>query len=862
MSTKGDPFDPKRLEEHRDLIRRVARQVCRDVHEAEDVEAETLAAALTGSPPEGEESRAWLAVVARRIALRRREAAQSRSFREAERATGLDSEIPSTDEIVAVEEERRGVLTAVLDLPLGQREAILARYHLGLSERAAAKRLDLPLDTLRDRLKRARAQLRDRLRDEHGGDASALVLALAPLAWRPKGPWVSAFDHLRGRIGAQPAARGPQGVWGFVAAASVLIVGGSLLPLLTRSTGPDEELSEALAGTRDGIDRVSNDPGLAPPSNRGLADRRLASAAEAQGQSNFRGRVLDPDGLPVADAFVLLAGEARLSLHLNRPESDGRASRRTRTDADGNFAFEADSSRPGRFVAVWDEVHEPFLRYFDGPREVSVTLVPGRTLDGLLRDAEGEPVEGVEVELEWSLDGLHGAAAATTDREGRWSVRGLPAMGASLLDCSATFRTPDGALQQDRAVETTLQRSVRLDPAVEHDLFWPLELEVLREVRVEVLHPRTGQPLPDAFVQLWLDSSASSQALHPSEESLRMTASKSYASGRTDGTGLWTTPRGPGVLRKGGVARERTHVWVTCTAPGFGWAHERLSIDGTASTHRIRLPEMTELSGALLDAAGEPISGARMRLRFGEAPLVSEIPGVDIDPHHARTTKEGEFKFRQVSVGAEARIEIVLAGASGQAHRRETWVLGRLSGDPPPLELRLAAPTALDTHWVRVVDHLGQPVVGADLRPDGAAWSVQSDASGLAAMVLQETDFVGPLARPRRLEVRHPRYPAVWFPIDLLEGGSSRSQPVPLQLAQATSVEGVVRAPDGAPLAGVAVSIESLSESRENLPSVIRGRRAAAAITDSRGRFEVIGSGLPPYRITAHSPFKATGVEP
>ena len=90
--------------------------------------------------------------------------------------------LPSAARIVEREEARRRMIEVVLELSEPLQTAILLRYYEDLPPRAIAQRLDLPLGTIKTRLKRGLQQLRQSLDRKHGGDRNEWCLGLAPLA--------------------------------------------------------------------------------------------------------------------------------------------------------------------------------------------------------------------------------------------------------------------------------------------------------------------------------------------------------------------------------------------------------------------------------------------------------------------------------------------------------------------------------------------------------------------------------------------------------------------------------------------------------------------------------------------------------
>src|SRR5258705_289249 len=84
--------------------------------------------------------------------------------------------------------QHREVYEAVMSLPEPNRTAILLRFFDGLPQRKIAAQLDVPVSTVHSRVQRGLVDLRARLRRRRGGDPTAWVLALLPLA-KQGGPW-------------------------------------------------------------------------------------------------------------------------------------------------------------------------------------------------------------------------------------------------------------------------------------------------------------------------------------------------------------------------------------------------------------------------------------------------------------------------------------------------------------------------------------------------------------------------------------------------------------------------------------------------------------------------------------------------
>ncbi|MBI1850681.1 MAG: sigma-70 family RNA polymerase sigma factor [Planctomycetes bacterium] len=178
MNSDSRSIDAARLLEHVEGIRRLAKRLLRDEDAADDVAQETLLIALR-SQPSIERPHAWLNAIVRHVARGFVRTERRRAERET-RAAQPEVQ-PSTFAAVERVSEQRRVLGAVLDLEDTYRTVVVLRFFEDLPPREIARRLDVPVETVRTRLKRACATLRERLRDEHGGDDRAWRLAILPL---------------------------------------------------------------------------------------------------------------------------------------------------------------------------------------------------------------------------------------------------------------------------------------------------------------------------------------------------------------------------------------------------------------------------------------------------------------------------------------------------------------------------------------------------------------------------------------------------------------------------------------------------------------------------------------------------------
>jgi len=165
---------------HTGMVLRVCRGVLGDHHAAEDACQATFLALARHSEVMGRGSVAgWLYRVARRVALQ----AAIRTEVRAERAAGssdLEDHLPDRgapcgpdlDLVSALHDEVAG-------LPERYRIPVLLCFFEGLTHRAAAERLGMPIGTLAARVNRAQERLRRRLAARGYGGTAAVFAALA-----------------------------------------------------------------------------------------------------------------------------------------------------------------------------------------------------------------------------------------------------------------------------------------------------------------------------------------------------------------------------------------------------------------------------------------------------------------------------------------------------------------------------------------------------------------------------------------------------------------------------------------------------------------------------------------------------------
>lgn len=603
--------------------------------DADDLAQETWLSALRHPPADAGAVRAWLAKVARNHALQAHRTRRRRAAREqwVARPEGL----PSTDEIVARENARRGVVDSLHRLSEPYRSTLLLRFYEDLPPREVARRMNVPVETARTRIKRGLALLRDELDRRNGGDRGAWMSALMPLALgeltAPSagasatfGPLTLPFGLLamlvaalwwgqRQRSDPDPSAARPAAQLAaqnmtevrsapavraeaalsearrFYAVRVVYDDDGAAAAGLVVSAQPLAGESKAQTWTSDvdglapqevGLapgDRVSVAPSLSARSTERTldADALAGEALEVRVQraSSVRGRVTDDRSMPVAGALVWAALPSAAHLDQGEPREPLA---RCLTDVAGEFTL---LELPERFY-----VHAS---------DTGRTLARGAHIQGRQHRAH----EGLELRLErsWNLSGrvvdgqgaaLEGVVIATTTHD----LRG-PGRAASAADVS--WRN---LLRGTWTSDSNGRFELRGLAPIAHNLALSLEGYILVERRIT--EPGWNELVVlERAAQIQIELRDDAGAALEGEVSLL---------GENGGASRSTTAGGRAVLN---VRRDESTLLLCARASGFATVAQALALDGRAHvTEVVRMTPERRVSVRVTDLRGAPIAGA------------------------------------------------------------------------------------------------------------------------------------------------------------------------------------------------------------------------------------------------------------
>jgi len=450
------PTTPEALLAQVEWVRRLARTLVTGDERAADVAQETWLAALQRPPAHERNLRGWLTSVARNAARKLVRSESRRQRHETESAAG-SGEIPSAAAMVERAELQRRVVAAVLALDEPTRSTLLWRYFQDLTPSAIAGATKVPVATVKTRLKRGLAALRDRLRNEFGVEGREWMAALAPLLG-PRGGGIAtaaAATTTAVGVGGVVAMTKLKLVAALVAVVGVGAAGWRALTTeptssieTTRATGRSveiertnaplvttadaaregERLSDASPPASDGALVVSTNEEAAPNVLEGFV--RDSSGAWVEGAEVFIGKERDPR----FDSLAAVLRELAM-LRLNAGE-EATATHRVVTDAAGrfrvvglarDFAWSIAAVHPDLGTA-W---RTPIAAGNADRRErLELVLEPGRVFHGRVVRADGTACSRARIEV-------HGFAPGREPRRG-----GGAHLGTYVADEVGNYRTP------------------------------------------------------------------------------------------------------------------------------------------------------------------------------------------------------------------------------------------------------------------------------------------------------------------------------------------------------------------------------------------------------------------------------------
>jgi RNA polymerase sigma-70 factor (ECF subfamily) len=410
------------------FLRSLARRLAGDPSIADDLVQDSYVAARTSGPSRPPGLAGWWAAVVRNQAARHiRSETRRRAREQAVARDPVDLDVVS---VAAKIEVARSLLQHVQALEPLYRDVVFLRFYENLMPQQIAERVSLPIATVKTRLARALAQLRERLDADHPDGRQRWLPALAAIGGlEPSTAGIATGSKVVART---PALRHVLLAAGFALAATVVLTRSR--PAETEPVRPQRSTSAATTAS------------MAQPSERQL--RRDLQSDPAPTVS-FAGLVADAAigaepgvGAPAADVIVRCriggrpagdeAGATAEAAVPARPVPvrsplEPAVELETRTDAQGRFQFEL--LRSDVVLAVHAEgsellraAHWTAPNQAVGPAEPPARLVltryPHGRIEGRVTQPSGEAVAGARVTLGRWQDDRRVEIATSADQTG------------------------------------------------------------------------------------------------------------------------------------------------------------------------------------------------------------------------------------------------------------------------------------------------------------------------------------------------------------------------------------------------------------------------------------------------------------
>lgn len=394
---------------HDPFVRRLAQTLLRDESDAADVAQEAWKNALEADAPAAQDPRGWLARIVRNTARMRRRGEARRDLRE--RTAARPEQLPSAAEIAQRESLRRDVVECVLSLSEPQRTAVLLRFYEGLPPRAIARRVGVPVETVRSRIRTGLERLKGDL-DAH----------------RPRATWMVGLMPFARRRAIESTGSGV-----LVAAAVAIVAVGAAVWLITRPgddvslAGPVTRAASAgsggSSGSPSGLEPIQTDPFTANGVTVVSANEHDGAYPDCEPE-NADGTRLAWTATMVVDAVTGLPIEGvRVSAHIEPhcaiPDR-WEPAREVKTGADGWARMRLDDLPDGD-IDWWYYLADGYAPYahFSTIMEFPIRLKRGVDVPIEVRDHEERPIEGAKVGLILGCGHTPNVRRVTTDEQGR-----------------------------------------------------------------------------------------------------------------------------------------------------------------------------------------------------------------------------------------------------------------------------------------------------------------------------------------------------------------------------------------------------------------------------------------------------------
>jgi RNA polymerase sigma factor (sigma-70 family) len=623
MDSRESSLRPDELLAQLGWVRALARSLVADPDVTDDVLQQVCLLALERAPSgarTGPRLRAWLAAVTRSLAGR--SARSDARRRRREQLAAQPEALPSTETVATHREVLRQLVDAVTSLEEPYYSVVVAHYFDGRSVSAIASMARVSPAAVRQRLTRARQQLRERLEallddDQYGWLRAALPVVttagpapvVVPLAASSAPPPLVSFG---GFLVAKSLAVVATAIGvGLVITATIIAVRttelpGGQEPVVTAAPTGERSLETPLTAPR------TSEPEPLAPLTEPVA---VAPQPPAQGDpgtpaiewpQTFAVVVVDGQARPVADARVELWSIVKKP-ELGHPGAvESELARSGVTDGIGRGVVRLED-KDQFVVALKDGVgrsarltHHHLKRQLNGDGQSVITLKPDVIVDGRVLRADGVPAHGIAVEVAGTravMTGDRHVERAVTGPDGSFRIACLPTR-----DLEVAAIADDGTrIEQRFDVPEDRHLSVTLHLPGE----WWIDGTVVDSSGVAVPSARVVVLHGSAIADAWLNQPAGSA--EPERNDIRSGSDGSFR--------YRVTALEPHVLIA--LTRRPPAISDPVLVP--------LDEARTSATATLQFVAPAGISGHVRDPRGEPLANALVAARVVGPPLLKLI---------------------------------------------------------------------------------------------------------------------------------------------------------------------------------------------------------------------------------------------
>jgi RNA polymerase sigma factor (sigma-70 family) len=887
---------------HGPMVLGVCRSVLHNWHDAEDAfQATFLVLAKKATSIRNAGSIAcWLYGVAYHAAVKAQARAARRRARERKAA-----EMSSTDPLLdmTLREVQQVLHEELQQLPEKYRLPLVLCYLEGKSQEEAASQLGWSRGATRGRLDRGREQLRKRLAGR--GVALSAVLGAGSLGALASPVSAALADSVVGAV--LPSASGGQAASALSANASALAEGVIRAMFASKMKTATAILFAAtllVAGT-SWILHATLSAQEAKPSTTATstADRAKGPEKTDKRSETFAGRVLDPDGKPVAGARVYISRS-----RYEKKQHQGTPKARAVTGEAGRFRFSVPGAEPdGRNTTVVFAIADGFgLGWVTRPTKTAdLTLRLAKDdvpVTGRILNLEGKPVAGVSLQvtavkaprgdsltpwldavktrttsdgysLEYELLPMFSTIdlhrlfpAITTSADGRFTLRGIGRERAvTLLVEGPTIETREINVLTRPGVPAITIPGYRHAPELGELTYYATGFDhaaaPCRPVSGVVRYRGTGKPVAGAIVR-------SERGVGNPVRNIQTTTDQA---GRYRLTGL---PAGPG--------RRGLDTLVVVPPENQAYVSAQKRIEGKDRIQPVTLdfdlPRGVWIEGRVTDkGTGEGVQASLRYFVFRSQQTEVDLRSVHLE-NWLQTDKQGRFRF----VGAPCR---AILGARASLTLREQFRIGvgadKIKGGenlirnvkgvrglmfdtlpyyavawdydtlaeikPPKDADKVTCDLVLDpgqTQRVRVLDPDGKPLAGVRVAGMFAREFFHHEPTRGAEFTVHGMTP----GEPRQLMFQHEGRKLS----GVLEVKAASQKVVEVKLQPSAAVSGRLIRDDGKPMGHAEIKVYYYHEDERNY---LHNHHPRDILTDAEGRFRLAGL-VPGIRYVAHVPLR------